>query len=192
MTETKLIESKNSFLSISKYDNIQLLPLCVEEVDGLLIDHPKFIRFGKECQQNRSIGFFSNKAVGYKYSNQIRPSIPIPPNLQLLLDETNTIFNSNYNGVLVNKYSNGSDYIGAHSDEESGLEDQGVISISFGVERIFRIRDKTTKAIVLDVPTLNGTFIRMGGRFQSEYTHEIPKSMKIKNVRYSFTFRTHI
>jgi len=31
----------------------------------------------------------------------------------------------------------------------------------------------------------------MGGNFQKEFTHEIPVEKKIKEVRYSLTFRKH-
>jgi alkylated DNA repair dioxygenase AlkB len=33
--------------------------------------------------------------------------------------------------------------------------------------------------------------IFMSGDFQKEFTHEIPKQLKIKEPRYSFTFRHH-
>ena len=32
----------------------------------------------------------------------------------------------------------------------------------------------------------------MAGNFQKEFTHEIPIEKKVKEVRYSFTFRTHL
>ena len=32
----------------------------------------------------------------------------------------------------------------------------------------------------------------MGGEFQKEFTHEIPIERKVKNVRWSFTFRKHL
>jgi len=42
--------------------------------------------------------------------------------LHELLSYVNTKFNYNYNGILINKYSGGDDYIGRHSDDERGLD----------------------------------------------------------------------
>ena len=68
-------------------------------------------------------------------------------NLKLLLDYINKKFNSDFNGILVNKYLKGTDYIGRHSDDETGLSNVGVLAISFGAVRKFRIRDKETKKL---------------------------------------------
>ena len=77
-----------------------------------------------------------------------------------------------FNGVLVNKYMNGSDYISAHSDDETSLDTTiGVVSLSYGAERIFRIRNKNDKTIVCDEPTTHCGILHMGGNFQKVYTH---------------------
>ncbi len=111
-------------------------------------------------------------------------SKPLSKCLADLLETTNEIFNTEFNGILVNKYMDGNDYIGAHSDDESGLDSVGVVSISYGAERIFRIRDKINKNILFEDNTTHCGILHMGGNFQSLYTHEIP--------RISFTFRKHI
>ena len=54
----------------------------------------------------------------------------------------NTQFGTNYNGILINKYIDGNDYIGAHGDDEKNLDAGDVIAISYGAVRKFRIRDK--------------------------------------------------
>ena len=96
-----------------------------------------------------------------------------------------------FNGILVNKYMDGNDYISAHSDDETGLDSVGVVSISYGSERIFRIRNKETKEIICDELTTHCSILHMGGNFQKLYTHEIPIQKKIKEPRISFTFRKH-
>ena len=105
----------------------------------------------------------------------------------------NTKFNYDYNGILINKYLDGNDCIGKHSDDERGLDAKiGVIAISYGAVRKFRIRNKITGKIEIDVPTGASKIIQMAGNFQKEFTHEIPIEKKVKEVRYSFTFRKHI
>ena len=63
--------------------------------------------------------------------------------------------------------------------------------MSFGAVRKFRIRDKFTKKIILDLPTQSNYIIQMAGNFQKEFTHEIPVEKKVKGARYSLTFRNH-
>lgn len=176
-------------------DMAQILSQCVEDIENgnKLLVNPKIKVFGKECTQHRAIGFFSNESIGYKYSGQIARSQELTPELVQLLDYVNTMFSSEFNGILVNKYNNGEDSIGKHSDNERGLDSRsGVIAISYGAVRKFRIRNKQTNEIVMDVPTHSNTIIQMAGDFQKEFTHEIPVEKKVKEARYSFTFRYHV
>ena len=108
-----------------------------------------------------------------------------------LLKKVNNIFGTNYNGILVNKYKTGNDYISAHSDDEKNLDDVGVVAISYGATRKFRIRDKKTKKIVKDFALTSYSMLQMGGKFQQEFTHEVPIEKRITDERISFTFRRH-
>lgn len=113
----------------------------------------------------------------------------------LLLEEVNNSLNTNFNGILVNRYINGEKYLSAHSDDEHGLDKNNkmVVGLSYrsGVRK-FRIRDKITKKIVLDYEQQPGTLVVMQENFQNEFTHEIPIQKKIKDERISITFRNHI
>jgi alkylated DNA repair dioxygenase AlkB len=112
--------------------------------------------------------------------------------LSHLLQFVNSKFSADFNGILVNKYPDGTHYIGKHSDDEKSLSQIGVVSISFGAVRKFRIRDKNTSRIVADIPTTSKEIWVMGGDFQKEFTHEVPIEKRIKESRISFTFRKHI
>lgn len=116
-------------------------------------------------------------------------SKPLSNAMTELLVEINTMLGAKYNGILVNKYNDGNDYIGAHSDSEIGLDPVGVVCISYGSDRNFRIRNKNDKKIVHEETTTHSSILHMGGKFQIFYTHEIPIQKKIKGVRFSFTFR---
>lgn len=191
MKPTILIQTDQSFLSVQPLENNDLIKECVNDVIEKLIEKPKIYVYGKEATQHRSIGFFSDVSIGYHYSGQLAKSQLLTDNLKLLLDEINIMFETDFNGILVNKYGDGTDYIGAHSDDEKGLSNIGVVSVSYGAVRKFRIRDKKTKKIVMDIPMKSGEVMHMGGEFQREFTHEIPIEKKIKEIRYSFTFRKH-
>jgi alkylated DNA repair dioxygenase AlkB len=72
------------------------------------------------------------------------------------------------------------------------LSSAGVVSVSFGASRKFRIRDKATNNIVMDIPTNSNEILIMGGDFQKEFTHEVPVEKKITTARISFTFRKQL
>ena len=182
---------QSAFLSRGNFVDTTLIDECIAYVIPLLEEKPEIVVFGKKCRQNRNVGFFSDQSIGYKYSNNFMKSKPLQEKLSLLLGIINNTLGTEFNGILVNEYKNGEDYISAHSDDEAGLTDIGVVSISYGAERTFRIRDKKTKQIVHDEPTTQYSILQMGGNFQQLYTHEIPIQKKIKTSRVSFTFRKH-
>lgn len=189
-----LIKTEKSFLN--QYDlpenfNV-IIKNITEEINDKLLVNPPIIVYGKKCHQHRAIAFFSNESIGYRYSGQIANSKELTENLKLLINYINNNFNAGFNGILVNKYNSGLDYISRHSDDETSLSKIGVVAISHGAIRKFRIRDKNTKKIVKDIPTLSNKILHMGGDFQKEFTHEIPIEKKVKNVRWSFTFRKHL
>lgn len=180
-----------AFLDKGSFINKELLEKCIIDIEPQLELKPEIVIFGKKCKQQRNIGFFSDKSKGYKYSNKMMESKPLTQAIRELLDIVNSEFGTQFNGILVNKYMDGNDYISAHSDDETGIDLNGVISISYGAERIFRIRKKDTKHIIYDELTTHCSILHMGGNFQKLYTHEIPIQKKIKEPRVSFTFRKH-
>jgi len=175
----------------------------VENFTEDLYDHLKDVfcytepPLGNGWIQRRDISFFSNESIGYEYSKQIMKSLPLEnvPIFPLLLEEINNSLNTNFNGILVNRYKNGEKYLSAHSDDENGLDKKNkmVVGLCYGAGiRKFRIRDKITKKIVLDYDQQPGTLLVMQGNFQQQFTHEIPVQKKVKDERISITFRNHI
>jgi len=187
-----LIKTENSFLNLYSGDEYsELIKKCINDVKNELIDNPPIKIYGKIAYQRRSIGFFSNESIGYYYSGQLAKSKPLSENLYSLMNIINSRFGSKYNGILVNKYIDGNNYISDHSDDEKTLDSKGVIAISYGAVRKFRIKDKITKKIILDIPTTSNSIIHMGGDFQKEFTHGIPKEKQKEGERFSLTFRNH-
>jgi len=171
----------------------ELLKQCINTVDAELDVKPEIMVFGKVCHQQRSLGFYSDKSKGYNYSTTLTPSKKMHPCLRELLIYINDKFDFNYNGILINKYVGGEEYIGKHSDDERGLDPRvGVVALSYGEIRKFRVRNKVTGNIEVDLPTDPTKIIQMAGNFQKEFTHEIPVEKTKKGTRYSFTFRKHL
>ena len=186
------IQTTYSFLQKTQFENFELLEKCVNYIKDKLEIRPKIKIFGKDCRQNRNVGFFSNEVEKYKYSNSYMEAQMLGESLNNLLTIVNQETKNNFNGILINYYENGNNYIGAHSDDESELGNNGVVSISYGSNRKFRIRDKKTKKIFKDIEVENGDMVHMGGKFQQEFLHEIPIQKRINERRYSFTFRRHL
>lgn len=177
---------KTAFLDKGMFPNVQLLEQCIHDIEPQLEKRPTIIVFDKICKQNRDVGFFSNDSKGYLYSKKLMVSKPLSSAMNELLVSINIMLGTQYNGILVNKYNDGTDYIGAHSDSEIGLDTIGVVSISYGSERNFRIRNKNDNKIVHEETTTHCSILHMGGNFQKLYTHEIPIQKKIKEPRISF------
>lgn len=192
---TILFRTNRSSLLLHSLDEkwVEEMKIIAEEVDGLLDHRPEIFIYGKPCHMNRSVGFFSNLSEGYRYSGQMSAAKPLTERLATLLAYINQRFRASYNGILINKYLNGEDSISKHSDDEHALDPEcGVMAISVGAVRKFRVRTKANSHMVVDIPTEPSQIINMTGDFQKEFTHEIPVEKKVKEVRYSFTFRRHL
>lgn len=183
-----------------------------------LAKNPPVFLYNKLCYQHRDVGFFSDESKGYHYSNQLMPSQPLTHLLKELLELVNQKFNPlggrKYNGILINRYMDGSNNINAHSDDERDLGENGVVAISLGATRKFRIRNKhpfqvsyehwnngmfqaqfrpdKSKEIMFELPLIDKSVVWMEGDFQKEFTHEIPVEKKVKETRISLTFRSHL
>jgi alkylated DNA repair dioxygenase AlkB len=163
-------------------DHIETLPL---------ISNPQFKIGGKSATMHRSIGFFSDESEGYRYSRQIAVSQRLTETLKMTLNQINDVFKADFNGILINVYHTGDDYIGAHSDDETSLSNVGVVAVSLGATRTFRVRNIRTKER-FDFPLEDGQLLWMAGDFQSEFTHEVPVSKRVQEKRISLTFRKHL
>lgn len=153
---------------------------------------PKFELYGKICTMHRRIGFFSDTHQGYAYSNDLRTASQLTDELRELLNHINNDLKTKFNGILINVYRNGNDFISPHSDREVELsEDGSVVALSLGASRIFRVRHKDGFDRY-DFQTNDGQLLIMGNGFQKYFTHEIPVQKKVKEERISITFRQHV
>lgn len=186
---------------MEKYIEIQKLPNNLLELYNLnsnlfndLVmckpkEHGKVMMYGKIIDVPRYQQSYINNYNFSGINHSAIKEIPIP--LQPIYDYISTI--NKFNQILINWYQNGHHYIGAHSDDETQLiKNSTIISISLGETRTFRIRDKKTKKIVLDIQLEHGTIIIMND-MQKKFTHEITKvnGKKGQNLkeRINITFR---
>ena len=197
MPETILYEQDGAQLverSFVKDSN--LIKLVIDEVKPLLEKKPKVFVYGEWRHQQRNVGFFSDESYGYFYSNQCARSQKLSPALKTLLAAFNNDYGAEFNGMLINHYENGTNKISAHADDETALDaNVGVVTLSYGAERTFRIRQKVPKKtgpVVCDAKSKHCVALQMRGpRFQKDLTHEVPEQKRVLGERFSITFRRH-
>ena len=179
----KPIETDKSFLYIYSYDNFELIDNCINEIKDKLNKSLK-----------REVGFFSDEYDGvYKYGEHyvLTKSQKLTPSLKILLDEFNNHFETDFNGILINRYENGNNYIGKHSDSKNH-PDICVMIISYGSNRTFRVFKKSNDKLVAELSLNPYEVLHMGGDFQLEFTHDIKPEPEIKTERYSISFHKYM
>jgi alkylated DNA repair dioxygenase AlkB len=126
-------------------------------------------------------------------------NIPIPKeqNMQILdsriigiKKKCEEVSGETYNSCLLNLYHDGSEGMAYHSDAETDLKKHGAIaSLTFGAERKFLFKHKTTKEKV-EIFLENGSLLIMKGTTQDHWLHRLPPTTKVNTPRVNLTFRT--
>jgi alkylated DNA repair dioxygenase AlkB len=104
-------------------------------------------------------------------------------------DRLREMLGADFNSVLVNRYRDGRDRMGWHSDDEPELGPQPVIaSISLGAARRFTLKPRGEGApLALDLP--HGSLLVMRGDTQAHYRHALPATTRPVGERVNLTFR---
>jgi alkylated DNA repair dioxygenase AlkB len=155
-----------------------------------LSDHPCIE--STKSRAKRSVGVFSDVGPGYfisKQSNFFLRALPLTDMLRALLAGVNTLYGSDNNTILVNKYSDGNDFIGPHCDEASFNGLHGVLTISLGATRTYRLTSRESAGDIKDIRVQHGDVLLMKDDLQWFWTHEVPKDPECKDMRISLTFR---
>ena len=95
-----------------------------------------------------------------------------------------------FNSVLLNRYRNGKDSMGWHSDDETELGPAPVIaSLNLGAARRFVMRLKRDHAAKAEWRLAHGDLLVMRGECQRDAQHALPKSARVEGGRINLTFR---
>ena len=174
------IDTEKSFLNIFTFKDEELLTSCFYEIKGKL-----------NTNMSRKVGFFSDTFKGsYKYGDlHLTKSQKLSPSLSTLLKIVNDHFDTDANGILINEYKDGSEFIHRHKDSKN-VCNKGVFIISYGATRNFRVFN-TLGNKVKDIPLIHGQMLQMSGDFQNEFTHDVEKDESITDARYSFNFHNY-
>jgi alkylated DNA repair dioxygenase AlkB len=148
--------------------------------------------FGKRIVTKRKVAWYGDQPYDYTYSNSTKKALPWTPTLRELKEMAENLTNETYNSCLLNLYHTGGEGMGWHTDNEKELKKNGAIaSYSFGAERKFVFKHKTTKEkveLLLD----HGSLLVMKGATQNHWLHRLPPTKKVGSARINLTFRTII
>lgn len=144
---------------------------------------------GYRIQLRRMTAWYG-KSYTYTGITNIPKDIPdfLVPMFKLVEDNCGIAFNS----VLLNRYKNGEDAIGWHSDNEKVLGvNPYIASLSLGQTRTFLLRHKFSNS-EHKIELNHGDLFLMGNNSQILYEHSIPKEKHCKGERINLTFRNII
>ncbi|MNV31852.1 hypothetical protein D3C71_1231740 [compost metagenome] len=150
----------------------------------------KIRMFGRQVDSPRLSCWMGDPAARYRYSGTEFVPQPWHPALLPLCDQLAAFCGHAFNSVLLNRYRDGDDGMGWHSDNEPELGPAPVIaSLSLGAARRFLLRRRDDHAKKAEVLLDHGDLLVMGGQTQRHYQHSLPKSARPLAERLNLTFR---
>ena len=126
----------------------------------------------------------------YVFSGTQSPALPIPESLAAIHDWCRATVDARLNGLLLNWYDGAlGHYISAHRDSRRNLvADVPIVTVSFGEQRVFRLRPWRGKGYT-DLVARNGDVFLMPYATNLAWTHELPRFMRYRGRRISVTLR---
>ncbi len=165
----------------------QLFNILKEEIQWR---HDPIMLFGKKILQPRLTALYGDPKVQYGYSGIQMTPLPLNDPLLFIKNKIESFTSHEFTHVLLNYYRNGHDSMGWHRDNEKILGFNPVIaSVSFGVSRVFHLRNYRDKKLKIEQNLDNGSLLIMKGKSQECWEHQIPKSKKVIRERINLTFR---
>ena len=171
--------------------------LAAEAADALLValrehvpwDIHRIRMFGREVDSPRLSCWIGDPEAVYTYSRTRFAPQPWPAALAPVRDQLRETLGEDFNSALANRYRDGRDRMGWHSDDEPELGPQPVIaSISLGATRRFALKPRGDGGrLTLDLP--HGSLLVMRGDTQARYRHALPGTARPVAERINLTFR---
>jgi len=148
--------------------------------------------YGREVLQPRLLCWVGDPEARYRYSGGDYQPEPWTPTLSALRSGIESALAARFNSVLCNRYRDGADAMGWHSDDEPELGARPVIaSLSLGVTRSMKFRPRRgfPEGRAGELPLAHGDLLVMAGDTQRHYQHCIARSRRVTGERINLTFR---
>ncbi len=146
--------------------------------------------FGRSVESPRLSCWIGDPDAHYRYSGSDFAPRPWMPCLLELRGRIEQASGTHFNSVLANRYRDGRDSMGWHSDDEPELGREPIIaSLSLGAPRRFRLRHRRDPALRWEIELPHGSLLLMQGPTQRNYRHDLPKTARPVGERINLTFR---
>lgn len=146
--------------------------------------------FGREVDSPRLSCWMGDADSVYRYSGVRHAPRPWLPALDEVRGRLRREAGFDFNSVLLNRYRDGRDAMGWHSDDEAELGRGPVIaSLSLGATRRFVLKHRRDPSCRLALQLEHGSLLLMSGATQRHYRHALPRTAKPVGERINLTFR---
>ncbi len=150
----------------------------------------KIMMYGKELPLPRLSAWYGDNNKPYTYSGITLNPLPWTDELLQIKEKIEAEAKVKFSSVLLNRYRDGQDYVGWHTDAEKELGKNPIIgSVNFGATRKFQLRRIDDHKEKFEVELKHGTFLVMGGSTQHFWQHQVPKTAIKIGERLNLTFR---
>ncbi|GAB3348462.1 alpha-ketoglutarate-dependent dioxygenase AlkB family protein [Lysobacter tyrosinilyticus] len=146
--------------------------------------------FGREHASPRLSCWIGDPGTAYRYSGALFEPRPWPLLLRPVRERLCEALDVGFNSALANRYRDGRDCMGWHSDDEAELGAAPVIaSLSLGATRRFVLKHRRDPEQKLALELPHGSLLVMAGPTQRNYRHALPRTTKVAEERINLTFR---
>lgn len=158
--------------------------------DGLPWEVHHIRLFGREVPSPRLSCWIGDPDAVYRYSGTRFSPHPWTAGLSALRQRLQVELGQPFNSVLANRYRDGRDAMGWHSDDEPELGPEPLIaSLSLGAVRRFVLRRRGDPGRRLALELEPGSLLLMGGTTQRHWKHALPRTTRPVGERINLTFR---
>jgi alkylated DNA repair dioxygenase AlkB len=165
----------------------RLLAALIEEIPW---ETHRIRLFGRQVDSPRLSCWMGDPRARYRYSGSDFLPHPWHPELLALAERLQAELGETFNSVLANRYRDGRDSMGWHSDDEPELGPRPVIaSLSLGATRRFVLKHRRDPALKAELALDHGSLLVMAGDTQRHYRHALPRTARPTGERINLTFR---
>jgi alkylated DNA repair dioxygenase AlkB len=133
--------------------------------------------------------WYADAGLRYHYSGLSHQGDGWVPELDAVRRRVADAAGAAFNSLLLNRYRDGQDGIGFHTDAEPELGENPVVAtVSFGSERGFVLKHRKSRETIT-YRLGHGSLLVMGGNSQHHWLHAVPRTAAEVGERISLTFR---
>lgn len=155
-----------------------------------LFEPQHFRLFGRHASMPRRQGLFAATALTHRFGGTTIEALPLTEHP--FLEELMTSYGRAHNAALVDWYENLKQHAAAQAhDEPTVVQAAGILCVTLGRARPFRVLERGSRSVALELTLEDGDLLLMGGEFQRRFLHEVPKRPVTvgDGRRISFTLR---